>query len=265
MKASKPVSSSLQLFVPLVDFLGKILGPKTEVVLQSVKDFSHSVVAIANGNLSGRTIGSPATDLVLHIWQNHEYDQHNYLTHCTSYTVQGHPMVSSTLFVRTSRGRVIGFLCINFDNSAFRQASQELMRASQELMRASAYLDALGLSDPIAELNDDATAPEESDAETGTDQSTREILSVNADEVVTHNIAKFATELGISPARMNRQERMQLISRLDGSGVFLVKGSVDTVARALGISSPSVYRYLHTIRNAAVGPDQSTSARPAQL
>ncbi|WP_445341824.1 helix-turn-helix transcriptional regulator [Bifidobacterium sp. ESL0827] len=258
MSASKPVSSSLQLFVPLVDFLGKILGPKTEVVLQNVKDFSHSVVAIANGNLSGRTIGSPATDLVLHIWQNHEYDRHDYLTHYAGYTIQGHPVVSSTLFVRNSRGRVIGFLCINFDNSALRQASQELRRAS-------AYLDALGLSDPSAELNDHATAPEESDAETGTDQSTREILSVNTGEVVTHNIAKFAAELGIPPARMNRQERMQLITRLDGSGVFLVKGSVDTVARALGISSPSVYRYLHTIRNAAAGPNQSTSARPAQL
>ena len=258
MSASKPVSSSLQLFVPLVDFLGKILGPKTEVVLQNVRDFSHSVVAIANGNLSGRTIGSPATDLVLHIWRNHEYDQHNYLTHYAGYTIQGHPMVSSTLFVRNARGRVIGFLCINFDSSAFRQASKELRRAS-------AYLDALGLTDPAAVLNDDRAASEESDAETGTGQSTREVLSVNTDEVVTHNIAEFAAELGIPPARMNRQERLQLITRLDGSGVFLVKGSVDTVARALGISSPSVYRYLHTIRNAAADPDQSTPARPAQL
>ena len=258
MSASKPVSSSLQLFVPLVDFLGKILGPKTEVVLQNVRDFSHSVVAIANGNLSGRTIGSPATDLVLHIWRNHEYDQHNYLTHYAGYTIQGHPVVSSTLFVRNSRGRVIGFLCINFDSSAFRQASKELRRAS-------AYLDALGLADPAAVLNDDRAASEESDAETGTGQSTREVLSVNTDEVVTHNIAEFAAELGIPPARMNRQERLRLITRLDGSGVFLVKGSVDTVARALGISSPSVYRYLHTIRNAAADPDQSTPARPAQL
>ncbi|WLT10313.1 helix-turn-helix transcriptional regulator [Bifidobacterium asteroides] len=258
MSASKPVSSSLQLFVPLVDFLGKILGPKTEVVLQNVRDFSHSVVAIANGNLSGRTIGSPATDLVLHIWRNHEYDQHNYLTHYAGYTIHGHPVVSSTLFVRNSRGRVIGFLCINFDSSAFRQASKELRRAS-------AYLDALGLADPAAVLNDDRAASEESDAETGTGQSTREVLSVNTDEVVTHNIAEFAAELGIPPARMNRQERLQLITRLDGSGVFLVKGSVDAVARALGISSPSVYRYLHTIRNAAADPDQSTPARPAQL
>ena len=258
MSASKPVSSSLQLFVPLVDFLGKILGPKTEVVLQNVRDFSHSVVAIANGNLSGRTIGSPATDLVLHIWRNHEYDQHNYLTHYAGYTIQGHPVVSSTLFVRNTKGRVIGFLCINFDSSAFRQASKELRRAS-------AYLDALGLADPAAVLNDDRAASEESDAETGTGQSTREVLSVNTDEVVTHNIAEFAAELGIPPARMNRQERLQLITRLDGSGGFLVKGSVDTVARALGISSPSVYRYLHTIRNAAADPDQSTPARPAQL
>ena len=244
MSASKPVSSSLQLFVPLVDFLGKILGPKTEVVLENVKDFSHSVVAIANGNLSGRAIGSPATDLVLHIWQNREYDRHDYLTHYASYTIQGHPVVSSTLFVRNSRGRVIGFLCINFDNSTFRQASQELRRASS-------YLDALGLTGPGAELKDDGTPPEEPAAETESEQSTREVLSVNTDEVVTHNIAEFAAELGIPPARMNRQERLRLITRLDGSGVFLVKGSVDTVARALGISSPSVYRYLHTIRNAA--------------
>ena len=244
MSASKPVSSSLQLFVPLVDFLGKILGPKTEVVLENVKDFSHSVVAIANGNLSGRAIGSPATDLVLHIWQNHEYDRHDYLTHYAGYTIQGHPVVSSTLFVRNSRGRVIGFLCINFDNSTFRQASQELRRASS-------YLDALGLTGPSAELKDDGTPPEEPTAETESEQSTREVLSVKTDEVVTHNIAEFAAELGIPPARMNRQERLRLITRLDGSGVFLVKGSVDTVARALGISSPSVYRYLHTIRNAA--------------
>ena len=244
MSASKPVSSSLQLFVPLVDFLGKILGPKTEVVLENVKDFSHSVVAIANGNLSGRAIGSPATDLVLHIWQNREYDRHDYLTHYAGYTIQGHPVVSSTLFVRNSRGRVIGFLCINFDNSTFRQASQELRRASS-------YLDALGLTGPGAELKDYGTPPEEPAAETESEQSTREVLSVNTDEVVTHNIAEFAAELGIPPARMNRQERLRLITRLDGSGVFLVKGSVDTVARALGISSPSVYRYLHTIRNAA--------------
>ncbi|MBH9970913.1 transcriptional regulator [Bifidobacterium sp. W8109] len=244
MSASKPVSSSLQLFVPLVDFLGKILGPKTEVVLENVKDFSHSVVAIANGNLSGRAIGSPATDLVLHIWQNREYDRHDYLTHYAGYTIQGHPVVSSTLFVRNSRGRVIGFLCINFDNSTFRQASQELRRASS-------YLDALGLTGPGAELKDDGTPPEEPAAETESEQSTREVLSVNTDEVVTHNIAEFAAELGIPPARMNRQERLRLITRLDESGVFLVKGSVDTVARALGISSPSVYRYLHTIRNAA--------------
>ena len=68
------------------------------------------------------------------------------------------------------------------------------------------------------ELSHDATAPEESDAETGIDQSTREVLSVNTDEVVTHNIAEFAAQVGIPPARMNRQERLQLITRLEGSG-----------------------------------------------
>ena len=273
-RESKPVSSSLRPFVPLVDFLGEILGPNTEVVLQNVRDFSHSVVAIANGHLSGRTIGSPATDLVLRIWRNHEYDRRDYLTHYTGYTIQGHPMVSSTFFLRNAKGRVIGFLCINTDNSAFRQASQQLRQAS-------AYLDALGLTGPAVKRLDKGTPPEESDTKsdqakrnstairqnvgTGADQSTHEVLSVNTDELVTHNIADFAAELGVPPARMSRQERLQLITRLEGSGVFLIKGSVDTVARTLGISSPSVYRYLHMIRNAASDPDQGTSARPTQL
>lgn len=273
MGDSKPVSPALRPFIPLVDFLGEILGPNTEVVLQSVKDFSHSVVAIANGHLSGRTIGSPATDLVLRIWQNHEYEQRDYLTHYTGYTIQGHPMVSSTFFLRDARGRVIGFLCINFDNSAFRQASQQLRQAS-------AYLDALGLTGPAAELKDRGAASEKSDAQVGRaqptsgavrlndktvgDQSTREVLSVNTNELVTHNIADFAAELEVPPARMNRQERLQLITRLEGSGVFLIKGAVDTVAQALEVSSASIYRYLHTIRNAGAGPDQSRSARQVQ-
>ncbi|MCX8647024.1 transcriptional regulator [Bifidobacterium sp. B4107] len=273
MGDSKPVSPALRPFIPLVDFLGEILGPNAEVVLQSVKDFSHSVVAIANGHLSGRTIGSPATDLVLRIWQNHKYEQRDYLTHYTGYTIQGHPMVSSTFFLRDARGRVIGFLCINFDNSAFRQASQQLRQAS-------AYLDALGLTGPAAELKDRGTASEKSDAQVGRaqptsgavrlndktvgDQSTREVLSVNTNELVTHNIADFAAELEVPPARVNRQERLQLITRLEGSGVFLIKGAVDTVAQALEVSSASIYRYLHTIRNAGAGPDQSRSARQVQ-
>ena len=53
MKESKPVSSSLQPFAQLADFLCEILGPDTKMVLQNAKDVSHPMVAIASGHLSG--------------------------------------------------------------------------------------------------------------------------------------------------------------------------------------------------------------------
>ena len=130
------------------------------------------------------------------------------------------------LFLRNAKGRVICFLCINTDNSTFQ-------RASQQPRRAGAYLDALGLTGSAVNLMDMETLPEESDTQRvqakrnssavhpnagiGADQSTHEALSVNTDELVTHTIADFTAELGVPPTRMSRQERLQLITRLEGS------------------------------------------------
>ena len=87
------------------------------------------------------------------------------------------------------------------------------------------------------------------------------MLSINTDEVVTHNIAEFAAQVGIPPARMNRQERLQLITRLEGSGDWLGRHGCPDSRDLL----TQVYRYLHTIRSTASGPDQNTSARSTQL
>ena len=43
----------------LVDFLGHILGPDYEVALHELSDNSNQIIAIANGKLTGRHIGSP--------------------------------------------------------------------------------------------------------------------------------------------------------------------------------------------------------------
>ena len=47
-----------------VKFLGSVLGPDYEVVLQDLSNKNHSVIAIENGHISGRTIGSPLTSAV---------------------------------------------------------------------------------------------------------------------------------------------------------------------------------------------------------
>lgn len=261
MSGTKTISPALRPFIPLVDFLGKLLGHDTEVVLQDVHDFSHSVVAIANGHVSGRSVGSPATDLVLRIWQNHEFDHQNYLVHYAGYTREGRPIVSSTFFLRNTKNQIIGFLCVNFDNSILKETREALRTASN-------YLDSINASGtpfPTHRTNQDPSNQDDQD-NTGADRlgserlhtrtgqqsvvtdGTQEILSVNAEDLTNQHIQTFVKELGVQPERMNKSERLKMIADLDESGIFLIKGAVDTVAGALGISSPTVYRYLQSVR-----------------
>lgn len=61
----RSAKEKLQRFVPLVDFFGEALGPSTEIVLHDPTVPDKSIVAIANGHISGRKIGGPVTNLAL--------------------------------------------------------------------------------------------------------------------------------------------------------------------------------------------------------
>lgn len=59
----------LDIYKGLVPFLGEALGKDCEVVLHDFREPGHSVIAIANGNISGRHVGAPATDFILKLLQ----------------------------------------------------------------------------------------------------------------------------------------------------------------------------------------------------
>ena len=58
-----------------VKFLGSVLGPDYEVVLQDLSNKNHSVIAIENGHISGRTIGSPLTSAVFQMLSSKVYEE----------------------------------------------------------------------------------------------------------------------------------------------------------------------------------------------
>ncbi|BDR53338.1 hypothetical protein KIM372_12450 [Bombiscardovia nodaiensis] len=259
MSDESVMSEQLRPYVPLVSFLGETLGPSTEVVLHDVQDFSHSVVAISNGNVSGRTIGSPATDLMLRVWQNHEYEHRQYWTRYAGTTHEGHAIISSTFCIRNLEGQVIGFMCINIDNSVYQQASQALHKAY-------AYIDALYNTEASLEAtNENAATPllqlsqgtQINSAQVGVAQQQpanpqlSENFSVTPEDLARRYITSFAKRRGIEASRMSQDERLDLIRELEAAGIFLVKGAVNTVAEQLNISQPTVYRYLHQVRSQA--------------
>lgn len=260
MPASENISPELKPYVALVDFLGITLGSNTEIVLQDCRDFEHSIVAIANGHVSGRTVGGPATDLILRVWHDREYDQRDYITKYTGTTADGHRLVSSTFFIRNANGEAIGSLCINHDASALVDATRALDDATQALKRVFDYL-APAMPDDSSPMNRNsrgAGQPSACECDQNLSDATPrcamrpiENFSVNADDLTADRIAAFCANTGVTPERMSREERLALIRELDDAGVFSLKGAVDTVSERLGVSQPSVYRYLKQVRESA--------------
>ena len=116
----------LQQYVKLTEFLGQALGPDYEVALHDMTDRNRSIIAIANNHVSGREIGAPLTNVALSILRDKSYETSDYRLHYYGVSINGKDLRSSTMFIKQN-GRLIGMLCINFDDSRYRALSNQLM------------------------------------------------------------------------------------------------------------------------------------------
>lgn len=203
----------LQLYIRLVPFLAEVCGPGSEVVVHDVTDPEHSLIAIRN-SVSGRVVGNPMTDLARELAARSAYTNADYLLNYTGKSKSGE-FLSSTYYIKNG-DRLIGLLCINKDMAAV----QELNGALQRL------LERFNLAAP---------------QETG--------FSENLDNPVTTlmhtRIAEVIAQSGVAPARMSLTEKVRTVHRLNESGVLMMKGAVPEIAKQLGVSVPTVYRYLN--------------------
>lgn len=221
-------------YLAIMDFLGALLGPRAEIVLHDTSDLSRSVVALTHGHLSGRSVGAPATDLVLRVLRNHEQDDEPYLANYLAQSAAGGRFRSSTFFIRDASLTVIGMLCINIDDT--------------DLVLAR---DALAALTSTVEVSKGAKAGDEAPADSSPVPPFAERLSVTVDDLTLESVARIVATGTIPPMRMTQTEKMATVRELDRAGVFLLKGSVARVAAVLRISEPTVYRYLRQVRQDA--------------
>ena len=95
-------------------------GRNCEVVIHDLRgdNHEHTIVAIENGHVTGRSIGDGPSHIVLKsLRENPEMieDRISYLTK----TSDGRVLKSTTLFIRDDDGKVIGLMGINYDISMF--------------------------------------------------------------------------------------------------------------------------------------------------
>ena len=224
---TQPLDARLQALLPIVRGLAQMFGPDCEVVLHDVSRLPHSIVAIENGGVSGRTVGDVPTDRMLRNLRSPDEAQDVRL-YVSSH--EGKILKSLAVTLRDEDGEPYGLLGLNYDVSEVVQAQRVL-----------ADFTAIGrLGGGAPELG--------------------EIFAGDIRDVVAGMVTQTLGEIGKTPAAMTREEKMEVVKRLEERGAFLVKRSAEQVAEALDLSRYTIFAYLKEIRHGEEGPGAGIQA-----
>ena len=226
----QPLDARMQMLLPVVQGLAEMFGPDCEVVLHDVGRLPHSIVAIENGAVTGRAVGDVPTDRMLRNLRNCD-DAQDVRLYVSSH--DGRILKSLAVTLRDEDGEPFGLLGLNFDIS-------EIVKAQ----RALAGVTAVGGLASSAALEEG------------------EIFAADIREVVAGMISKILAEMGKTPAAMSREEKMEVVKRLEERGTFLVKRSAEQVADALDLSRYTIFSYLKEIRRPAAATGVRDAAPP---
>ena len=209
-QTTHPILTTLKDLIP---GLAQALGNGSEVVLHELSHPADSVIAIA-GDITGRSVGAPLTDLALRLLRQGKVQQD--IINYPSRSGDGRMLRSSTIFVRDQNGEVIGCLCINFDLSRW--------------MVAKHVIESYCHTEPLGE-------------------EVSETYTQDVEGLLDESIQGIIEEEGIPVPMMKKENKMRVVKALDEHGIFLIKGAVDSVAGFLDVSLYTVYNYLQEIRS----------------
>lgn len=232
----------IQRYMKLTEFLGSVLGPDYEVVLHDLGDADKSIIAIANGHVSGRTIGAPLTSVALQSIINHSYETQDYRLNYVG--VAGSKLLrSSTFFVKDEEGRLVGMLCINFDDSRYRELSDRILK----LRHPDVFVET------NFAYNEEAAAVRAAPPPTEVSESFPNSLT----ELTDHLLDEELRSREANGERLSHRDKLALVEILNDKGIFMMKGAVKYVAEKLGCSQTTIYRYLNRMNG---GSESSSEA-----
>ncbi|WP_435532782.1 helix-turn-helix transcriptional regulator [Vibrio stylophorae] len=199
----------LRSYSAVVDGLATLIGPFCEIVLHSLDDLNKSAIKIANGENTGRQVGSPITDLALRMLRDIEGSERNFSRAYFTRAKGGQLMKSITIAIRNRHDLIIGLLCININLDApFAQILQSL-------------------------------------APTQTTQSTASVnFASDVDELVDQTVERTIEEINADKTVSNNAKNRQIVMALFDKGIFDIKDAINRVADRLNISKHTVYLYI---------------------
>lgn len=198
----------------LAEAITALFGKHCEVCIHTLDDLQKSLVYIS-GSVTGRSLGAPATDLLVKTLKK-PADQLEDLYNYRTTSGDGRTLKSTTIFIKDSRDTPVFAFCINLDTTDFFNASQLL----------SSFLAA---------------------EENGSGAGSPETFSHSTGETIEALFEQAVVELGKQPATMNTAEKTTLVEILENHGAFQFKGAVEQIALLIGVSKYTIYNYLKKI------------------
>ncbi len=202
----------------VVKGLAALLGNDSEIVLHSLKDINHSVVAIENGHVTGRIIGSILTDAGKKIIKDVNVSKKVFIGPYRSISPSGRILRSVTIPIKNSEEEIIGFLCINMEIGKFLQI--------EELAKTFSTFSAEKIANGNLE-------------KTGNIQ-----LEDLRNKIFEEVLIKSGAKGDVPPKERNKF----IVEELYRKDFFKIKDSIDFVAQKLGISIFTVYNYLRELK-----------------
>jgi len=204
MKKTLEQQNLLEQMKQVADGLARTLAPFCEVVLHDLTEPEHAILAIHN-NLSGRSVGAPATELGLARAADPDFAQ--VIANYPNTFADGRRAKSTSIGIKDSEGKYVAALCLNVDLTVFRSLNTMLTQ--------------FGSVDAAAAVNE-TMAPAGADA-------------------IRQRIDQFAARLGSTPRALKADQRKALMRELQECGLSDVRRAMDIVAAYLNVSRATVY------------------------
>lgn len=218
-------------YTRLVEFLGHVLGPDYEIILHEILPEQSRVAAIANGGISGRDVGAPITNAALRMIMQKQYESNNYIINYTGQLSNGKTLRSSTMFIKDG-GKLVGLLCVNFDDSRFHEVSDTILR----LVHPDDFVHR-------HYFPDDAPAKQPAAPQHAAAQPVEHFQS-DMNGLMEDLFATVTRDAGVPLRRLTQAERAEIVARLYEQGMFELRGAVQFTVKKLSCSQASIYRYI---------------------
>ena len=204
-------ASTLQFLFKLAKGIASQFGPNCEVVVHDLatNDPESSIVAIENGQVTGRKVGDGPSHVVLEALRGENSQLQDHLSYLTK-TRDGKILKSTTIYIRDDDGDPIGIFGINYDIT--------LMLAMETALKQFT-----------------ATEKEEKEPEA---------ISRNVSDLLDELIEQSVKLVGKPVALMNKEDKVKAIQFLNETGAFLITKSGDKVCKFFGISKYTLYSYI---------------------